>query len=180
MAAGSANALYVGFNRGELPGGVKLINEDTGRIVTVDGRKPVSGIVPDPSSNGCMVISAGCSHRSLDFGGLYRVSGERMQPFYLESAVFDLKLSGDSLIAAGRSSILCYDGTRILSGSPGEFAGFKGLICSDTKKSIFQVCSDINTMISGSGYTPLLAVRRNYLLPFIRIFMPGQLSGNKY
>ena len=81
MAAGSANALYVGFNRGELPGGVKLINEDTGRIVTVDGRQPVSGIVPDPSSNGCMVISAGCSHRSLDFGGLYRVSGEKMQPF---------------------------------------------------------------------------------------------------
>jgi hypothetical protein len=58
----------------------------------------------------------------LILGDFYRVSGEKMQPFYLESAVFDLKISGDSLIAAGRSSILSYDGTSILSGSPGEFS----------------------------------------------------------
>jgi hypothetical protein len=161
IAPGPGKDLYVGFNRGELPGGLKLINGDTGRIVTVDGRQPVTGIVPDPSGNGSMIISAGCCHRSLDFGGLHRVSGERMQSFYLESAIFDLKPSGDSLIAAGKNSILCYNGDRILSGSPGGFSDIKGLMCSDTGKSTFQVCSDINTMVSGSGYTPLLAVRRN-------------------
>ena len=161
LAAGSGKDLYVGFNRGKFQGGLKLISGDTGRIVTVDGRQPVTGIVPDPSGNGSMILSAGCYHHSLDFGGLYRVSGEQMQPFYLESAVFDLKQSGDSLIAVGKSSTLCYNGNRILSGPTGGFSDIQGLICSDTGKSIFRVCSDINAMVSGSGYTPLLAVRRN-------------------
>ena len=131
LAAGTRERLlYVGFNRGELPGGLKLINGDTGQIVTVDGRQPVSGILPDPG-NGSMIISAGCCHRSLEFGGLHRVSGERMQSIYRESAIFDLKTSGDSLIAAGKNSILCYNGDRILSGSPGGFSDIKGLMCSD-------------------------------------------------
>ena len=161
MAAGAGNSLYVGFNRGELPGGLKLIDGDTGRVVTVDGRQPVSGIVPDPCMNGDLVVSAGCCHRSLDFGGLYHVSGERMEPFFLESAVFDLRLSGNSVVAAGKNSLLHYDGKRVLPGTPGEFSEINGLICSDLTKSIFQVCTDINTMVSASGLTPLIAVRRN-------------------
>jgi hypothetical protein len=161
MAAGEGNSLYVGFNRGEIPGGLKLIDGNTGRVVTVDGRQPVSGIVPDPSINGTLVVSTGCSRSPLDFGGLYRVYGERMDPFYLDSAIFDLKSSGDSLIAAGKGFFLQYNGKMILSCPAGKFSDMKGLVCSDLLKSSFQVCTDINSLVSGPGLTPLLAVRRN-------------------
>jgi hypothetical protein len=161
FASGEGNSLYVGFNRGEMHGGLKLIDGDTGRGVIVDGRQPVSGIVPDPCMNGNMVVSAGCSHRSLDFGGLYRVNGEHMEPFYRDSAIFDLKSSGDSLIAAGKGFFLQYTGKMILSAPAGEFSEMKGLVCSDPSKSSFQVCTDINSLVSGPGLTPLLAVRRN-------------------
>lgn len=161
MATGPGHSIYTGFNRGELPGGLKMIAGDTGRIVTVDGRQPVTGIVPDPCMNGGLVVSAGCCHRSLDFGGLYHVYGERMDPFYLESAIFDLKLSANSLVAAGKNFFHHYDGSRILSEPTGEFSKIEGLACSDLSKNIFQVCTDINVMVSGSGHTPLLAVRKN-------------------
>jgi hypothetical protein len=161
MAAGAENSLYVGFNRGEMPGGLKLIDCDTGRVLTVDGRQPVSGIVPDTRINGNLVVSAGFSHRSLDFGGLYCVNGERMEPFYLDSAIFDLKSSGDTLIAAGKGFFLQYDGDMILSCPAGDFSNMEGLVCSDPLKSSFQVCTDINSLVSGPGLTPLLAVRRN-------------------
>jgi hypothetical protein len=161
MATGAENSIYVGFNRGEMPGGLKLIACDTGQVLTVDGRQPVTGIVPDPRLNGNMVVSAGCSHRSLDFGGLYCVNRERMDPFYLDFAIFDLKSSGDSLIAAGKGFFLQYDGDMILSRPAGEFSNMKGLVCSDLLKSSFQVCTDINSLVSDPGLRPLLAVRRS-------------------
>jgi len=159
IASGPGNSLYIGFNRGELPGGVKHIDAVTGRVATVDGRQPVSGIVPDPFMNGYLIASAGCCHRSLDFGGLYHVYGERIEPFYLDAAIFDLKLSGTSLVAAGRGLRLSYDGKTILSSRPGEFSVMNGLTCSDLTKNSFQVCTDINTMVSGTRLTPLLGVR---------------------
>jgi hypothetical protein len=161
MAAGPGNSVYVGFNRGELQGGLKLVEGNTGRVVTVDGRQPVSGIVPYPGMNSNMVVSAGCSRSSLDFGGLYHVCGERMEPFYLDSAIFDLKSKGNSLVAAGKGTFLHFDGKRILSGPAGEFSDMNGLVCSESSKSSFLVCTDINSLVSGPGLTPLLAVRRD-------------------
>ena len=161
MAAGPGKSLYAGFNRGGLPGGLKMIAGDTGRVVTIDGRQPVTGIVPDPFMSGHLVVSAGCSHRSLDFGGLYHVSGERFEPFYLGSAIFDLKSSGNRLLAAARGHLLSYDGSRIVSRSPGTFSDINGLTCSETGITSFLVCTDINERVSGPGLTPLLAVPRN-------------------
>jgi hypothetical protein len=160
MAAGPGIYLFLGFNRGELQGGLKLVSRDSGQLVTIDGRLPVTGIVPDPSMNGAMIVSAGCCHRSLDFGGLYRVFNGKIEPLYLESAIFDLKLSGNCVYAAGKGNILNYDGKRIISGNPGKFSDLNGLKCSDTTKKSFQVCTDINQIVSQSGLTPLLAVRR--------------------
>lgn len=161
MAAGPGHSVYTGFNRGELPGGLKMIAGDTGRVVTVDGRQPITGIVPDPCMNEGLVVSAGCCHRSMDFGGLYRLSGMRMDPLFQESAVFDLKLSANFLFAAGKNSFLHYDGSRILSGPTGKFSKIEGLACSDISKTVFQVCTDVNAIVSGSGHTPLIAVRKN-------------------
>ena len=181
MAAGPGNSLYVGFNRGELPGGLKLIDGNTGRVVTVDGRQPVTGIVPDPCMNGDMVVSAGCSHRSLDFGGLYHVYGESMEPFYLDSAIFDLKSSGNSLVAAGKGFFLHFDGKRILSGPAGEFSDMNGLVCSDPLKSSFQVCTDINSLVSGPGSRPSLqfAGIRSQLILLRGISIPRQSHAKK-
>jgi hypothetical protein len=161
VSAGPGNSLYVGFNRGELQGGLKLISGDTGRVVTIDGRQPVSGIVPDPCMNGNLVMSAGCCHRTLEFGGLYMICGNRMDPIYLDSAIFDIKTSGTSLVGAGNGSFLSYDGEKILAFSPGEFSEIKGMVCSDLSKNVFQVATDINSIVSGSGLTPLIAIRRN-------------------
>ena len=58
-----------------------------------------------------------------------------MKPFYLESTVFYLKLSGNSLVAAGKKSHLHYDGGRIMPDLPGEFSDIKSLICPDISKS---------------------------------------------
>jgi hypothetical protein len=161
VAAGPGSSIYVGFNRGELQGGLKLILGDTGRVVTIDGRQPVSGIVPDPCMNGDLVMSAGCCHRSLEFGGLYRVCGNRMDPIYLDSAIFDIKASGTSLVCAGNGSFLSYDGEQILACPQGEFSEINGMVCSDVSKKVFVVATDINTIGSGSGLTPLIAIRRN-------------------
>ena len=91
------------------------------KVVTVDGRQPISGIEPDPCINNCLIVSAGCCHRSLDFGGLYHVYSGKMEPFYLESAVYDLKSSENFVVASGKGSILSYNGTTILSGSQVNF-----------------------------------------------------------
>ncbi len=161
IAPGPEHSVYAGFNRGELPGGIKLIAGDTGRVVTVDGRQPVTGIEPDPCRKGTLVASAGCCHRSLDFGGLFHISGERMEPFYLDSAIFDIRLSGHSLLAPGKNSLFTYDGTMILSRPLSGFSEIKGLVCSDLSKQLVLVCTDINAKVSDRDYTPLLAVRRN-------------------
>lgn len=161
LAAGPGSLLYVGFNRGELQGGLKLIEGDTGRVSTIDGRQPVSGILPDPVMDDSMVVSAGCCHRNLEFGGLYRVCGNRMDPIYRNSAIFDIKTSNTSIVGAGNGSCLFYDGNKILSNPPGIFSERNGLVCSDLSKSAFQVVTDINTVISCSGLTPLIAIRRN-------------------
>lgn len=160
VAACPGNSFYVGFNRGEIPGGVKLIEGDTGRVITVDGRQPVNGIIPDPWNEEYMVASAGCSHRTLDFGGIYLINGDRMEPIYRQSAIYDMKLSGNYIMAAGKELLLSYDGKKFLSGPAGVFSDMNGLLCTDITKGVFQVCTNINTMISACGLTPLLAVRR--------------------
>jgi hypothetical protein len=136
-----------------------MIDGDSGRVVTIDGRQPVTGIVQDPCTNGDLVVSAGCCLRSLDFGGLYCVSGNNMEPIYLESAIFDLKPSGNGLMAAGKGFFLYYNGKQIISCHPGKFSVMNGLTCSDMTKKSFQVCTDINTKVSKPGLTPLIAVR---------------------
>jgi len=161
IAAGPEHSLYVGFNRGELHGGLKLIAGDNGKVVTLDGRQPISGIEPDPLVNDRCIVSAGCYHRSLDFGGLYHVSEEKMEPFYLESAVYDLKSSGNFIVGSGKGSFLFYNGVTIRSVSTGKFSNLNGLVCSDHSKNSFQVCTDLNTLVSGTGLTPLVAIRRN-------------------
>lgn len=161
IATGPNNSIFVGFNRGELPGGLKMIAGDSGKVETIDGRQPVTGIVPDPCAHGGLVVSAGCCHRSLDFGGLYFVSGNKMEPLYLETAIFDLKSSDNGILAAGKGLFLYYDGKKIRSCHPGKISVMNGLTCSDMTKKSFQVCTDINTRVSGSGLTPLIAVRRD-------------------
>ncbi len=159
ISTGPNNSFYVGFNRAELPGGLKMINGDSGGVVTIDGRQPVTGIVPDPFRNGDQVVSAGFCHRSLDFWGLYCVSGNKMEPLFLESAIFDLKSSGNGVLAAGKGLFLYYDGKKIHSCHPGKFSVTNELTCSDMTKKSFQVCTDINTRVSGPAFTPLIAVR---------------------
>jgi hypothetical protein len=159
ISTGPKNSLYAGFNRGELPGGLKMIDGDSGSVVTIDGRQPVTGIVPDPCRNGDLVVSAGCCHRTLDFGGLYCVSGSKIEPLFLESAIYDLKSSGNGVLAAGKGLFFYYDGKKIQSCHPGKFSVTNGLTCSDLTKKSFQVCTDINTRASWPAFTPLIAVR---------------------
>jgi hypothetical protein len=152
-------SLYIGFNRGEIPGGLKKINPRTGQLTTIDGRQPVTGMVTDPVETGVVILSAGCRHRSMDFGGIYRVRGEHIESLYRDSAVFDLKSSGESIIGAGNGTFHRYDADGIQSASAGEYQEFRGLKVTDVSKRAFLVCSDINMIVLGSGRTPLLGVR---------------------
>lgn len=89
VAAGDANAIYVGYNRGEWGGGLRRIDVAQGAIVLVreasndlcggainPACSPIVGLFRDPEQPGCVMVGSGIAHLGTSHGEVFRVCGD--------------------------------------------------------------------------------------------------------
>jgi hypothetical protein len=92
-AAIVGRGLYAGFDNGEWGGGMQRVDLASGSVKNIERRDdqqlctgplnsscdPVTSMVPDAKSKGCVVASVGLSHLSLRIGRIVRVCGDRVE-----------------------------------------------------------------------------------------------------
>ena len=90
--AGDESSVYIGFNKGEWGGGVRVVDVETGQIRTIERRDspalcagpldsdcdPVTGLVSDPARVDCVLASVGLSHM-MEHGRILRICGARVE-----------------------------------------------------------------------------------------------------
>lgn len=89
VTAARNGAVYIGYNRGEWGGGLRIIDPDNRSIAFVGSSEgtrcggllnplcePVVGAFNDPDSPDCVIVGGGLSHLSISFGRVYRVCGK--------------------------------------------------------------------------------------------------------
>jgi hypothetical protein len=69
-------ALYVGFNAGEFGGNLLRVDLATGAVHDL-ASGPVTGVIPDPVAQQCVLVSVGLEHMIMSYGRILHVSGDQ-------------------------------------------------------------------------------------------------------
>jgi hypothetical protein len=173
-ASSSAQALYVGVDRGEWGGDLKRINLTTGAVDEVSEASgpldPVNAVIPAPDDPDCVIVAVGLVHMASS-GRLRKVCGTNVSDvldrisaikqgfddYDLAEAFFGLGASGNGYWAVSNRALYHFGGN--VAPSRAELPKAKlwnGLIHSIVDANVVILFSGRNRRFSLSGYTPIV------------------------
>ncbi len=179
------SSAYIGINRGEWGGGLQRIDLRTGEVASVERRDtkdmcggplnsdcdPVTGVIPDPQNEGCVLAAIGLVH-FLSHGRILRVCGEQVSVIFENSETSEdngrnLKVTEAfyGLASADKGFCAITPGSLYRFGADGNKQGryplpklepVSGVYMNRDLPGLIVVRTDVNWAVSLSGYTPLI------------------------
>ena len=181
---GSAPGFYVGLAEGEFGGGLWRVDPATGKVAAIERREsddrcagplnrecdPVTGVIPDPEREDCVLASVGLFHIGVAEGRVLRVCGEDVEVAYAlplpageadefrrNDPIFSLAPAPDGGFWAGAGFALY----RISGGAPArlplpEVAAIGGLRAACVAPGAIVVLTDVHRIVSVSGAVDLV------------------------
>lgn len=170
--------LYIGENKGEFGGGLRLINLKTGEVTLIERRDsgdlcagplnascdPVTALLPDSANPACVIAAVGLAHLSLREGRILRVCGKDVevvfeQPVKLKhnidgsDPIYDLQLASNGVWAVGLRGLYFLSGHMVRKFELPKIEVAPGLYTNGGTKKLLLVKSGAN-----SAFTPHLAL----------------------
>lgn len=193
---GNTRFAYLAFNIGEFGGGILKIDLQTGVLQKVERRDsdelcagplnadcdPVTGIVPDPTQQGCILASIGLRHM-LEHGRIIRVCDGRVTvvtemtssgasigrkirqsfgqkpkaPLPFSEAFFGLVADKLGRVwATSTRAVYRYDGKQFQMQKLPELERYGDILATTKVPGVVMLSTDMNARNSLSGSTPLI------------------------
>jgi len=182
-ASRDGKSLYVGFDRGEWGGGMIRIDLATGARTAIEKRgvglcegdlnsdcDPVTGLIPDPGQDNCVIASAGLSHFST-WGRVLRVCGDEVSVIYKDEHIehypggdfpvsvpfFALAPSPKGFWTVSYDKIYRFENDRLAQSFDfPKLESMNGIWLSRAVPGLAVIRTDVNWGMSLSGYTPFV------------------------
>ena len=185
----NGSAIYIGYDAGEWGGGMQRVDIETGSVTRVEKRDPskryfyggplegaldpVTGIIPDPKRQDCILASIGLFHLGTSSGRIVRVCGtevevafENLEEFDYPAGKFAVSEAFYGIAPAGGSTYWAVGITGLYRFRSGESAPDKmelprlmpmdQIYLSRDIPDAIILRTYINWAVSTSGYTPLV------------------------
>jgi len=180
----SSDVAFIGFNLGEWGGGLQRVDLRTGIVTNIERRDskqlcsgplnsdcdPVTGVIPDPQNEDCVLVSVGLVHLFTSEGRLLRVCGEIVT--LLSEKPVTSKADGGrkqteafyGLVPAPGGMFWALTWRALYRFNGGETKEYElpklrevsGVHLSYDLPGVVIVRTDVNWAVSTSGYTPLV------------------------
>jgi hypothetical protein len=185
-SVGNGDSIYVGIDIGEWGGGLQRIDLKSGKVTDIERRDtkelcggplnkecdPVTGVIPDPQNNDCVLASIGLVHLSHSEGRILRVCGEHVdvvaelllsghedKKWPNTKAIYGLAPSGRSgfwAITPGNLYYFSANGQEKREYALPKLESVSGIHLSRALPGVVVLQTDLNWAVSTSGYTPLV------------------------
>jgi hypothetical protein len=179
------NSVYVGTNIGEWGGGLQRVDLKTGAVVSVERRDtkelcdgplnsdcdPVTGVIPDPRTNDCVLVAIGLVH-FLSHGRILRVCGDQVSVVFEHSrteevntrkleesdAFYGLASADGGFWAVTPGALYRFgaDGKTHVQYPFPKLHPESGVYMNRDLPGAIVIRTDVNWAVSVSGYTPLV------------------------
>jgi hypothetical protein len=176
-----ADALFIGFNKGEWGGGMKRVDRASGKVTSIEQNDsgelcggplnaacdPVNAIVESPWQPGCVVAAVGLVHLEVT-GRLVEVCGGKVRSLSSRThssapsrseAFFGLIPQGKDLLAVGVQKLYRVRAGTMRAVRTPAFKQVDGVQVSFALPDVVLVKTAINARASVSGAVPLLVPR---------------------
>lgn len=189
----AGGAIYAGFDVGEWGGGIQQVDLNSGLVTDIERRDtkdlcdgplnrecdPVTGLIPDPQNNSCVLASIGLVHLFTSHGRIVRVCGSQVAlvaevlvpgdksdkiKWKRTEAFYGLAPSPDGGFWAIAYRALYHfhsDGSQDKKYELPKFEAVSGIPLSRALPGVIVLQTDVNWAVSTSGYTPIIVPLTN-------------------